>query len=343
MQKLKQILGNLIGEKAFLKLSRFKMGIYNLILLVKSFYRDLRLFRKHSTVFKQDTFKKAETLIILKYHSLEKGLINPEIRHKFGRQNVVELMRLLRRNDVIANREKSQILAAYLALCQYYELHEESKIDISSYFTKADYDYFKALSELKTNSTKKHQLESYFDLTQSNFYDFSYSRCSVRDFSSAMIPIETIEKVVSLAKNAPSVCNRQPATVYYVDDKKDIDSIFAIQQGLKGYSEAISQLMVVVSDRSYFYTVGERNQLYIDGGLFLMNLLYALHYYKIGACPAHWGLNPDADEQIKKILGMSDSEKVICLVAIGVPKDSFTTALSLRRTTDEVLKKVSKA
>jgi nitroreductase len=93
-----------------------------------------------------------------------------------------------------------------------------------------------------------------------------------------------------------------------------------------------------VSDRNYYYSIGERNQLYIDGGVFLMNLLYALHYYKIGACPAHWGFNYKQDKEIQKELNLSGSEKVICLIPIGIPKEEFKTTLSLRRKNEEILK-----
>ncbi len=114
--------------------------------------------------------------------------------------------------------------------------------------------------------------------------------------------------------------------------------MLSIQGGLTGYSSEIAQLLIVVADRNYFYSVGERNQLYVDGGIFLMNLLYALHFYKIGACPAHWGHNYEKDKQIQKEIGLSDSEKVISIVPIGIPKEEFNTTLSLRRSNDEILK-----
>ena len=98
--------------------------------------------------------------------------------------------------------------------------------------------------------------------------------------------------------------------------------------------------MIVVSDRNFFYSVGERNQLYVDGGIFSMNLLYALHYYRIAACPAHWGHNNDKDKEIMRELSLSKSEKVICFIPIGIPKDRFKTTLSLRRANNEILKVV---
>ncbi|MDD4781718.1 MAG: nitroreductase family protein, partial [Tissierellia bacterium] len=107
------------------------------------------------------------------------------------------------------------------------------------------------------------------------------------------------------------------------------------------YSDNLSQLIVLTSDRSYFYSIGERYQLYIDGGIYLMNLLYALHYYEIAACPAHWGMPIEADIKVQKIIGLNDSEKIICLIAIGKPVDEFKTTLSLRRSYNENLRVIN--
>jgi nitroreductase len=340
MQKIKIIIRLILGKALFSKLSLHKQHLMDSISLAKNFYLDFFLYLKHSTVFKQEQFNKIEALITLKYHSIEKGFIHDEIKHQFGKQTVIELCQLLKLKSVISNRHRSQIASAYLSMCEYYKLHMKYQIDISDYYSLADYYLFEEYSTLDLISTKDHKLSDYFDNADKDFYQFSNSRCSVRSYKDEKIPFNIIEKVIELAKNAPSVCNRQPVKVYYVDDKNNIDNIFAIQQGLKGYSEEVSQLLVVVTDRNYFYSVGERNQMYIDGGIFLMNLLYSLHFYKIAACPAHWGLNNDSDSKISKLLNMTDSEKVICLVAIGIPQDEFKTALSYRRSNDEILKRV---
>lgn len=338
MQQINKVIRILFGVNNYKKLSQYKQHIINSISLTKNFYIDFLLFRKHSTVFRQDSFNKIEALIISKYHSLEKGLLHKTIKHQFGKQRVIELIELLKREDVKFHRHRTQILAAYISLCGYYEIHTELNIDISSYFYRADYDLFKKYSDSNLSSVKNNQRSTYFKNSNNDFYNFSNSRCSVRDFTGEKIPLDIIKNVIELTKNAPSVCNRQSVKVYYIDEKIIINSVFEIQQGLNGYTDEISQLLVVVSDRNYFFSVGERNQLYIDGGIFLMNLLYALHFYKISSCPAHWGLNYDSDNKIKKILSISESEKVICLVAIGIPKDEFKTTLSLRRSNDEILK-----
>ena len=69
-----------------------------------------------------------------------------------------------------------------------------------------------------------------------------------------------------------------------------------------------------------------------------MNLLYALHFYKVAACPAHWCYENSVDDKVRDMLGMKDSEKIISLITIGVPTDKFKVTLSLRRNVSEILK-----
>src|SRR5690606_29801797 len=134
------------------------------------------------------------------------------------------------------------------------------------------------------------------------------------------------------------VCNRQGVSVIVVEDKIKIDKVLNIQGGLRSFYENLSQLIVLTSNRNYSYSIGERYQLFIDGGIYLMNLLYALHYYEIAACPAHWGMTNEADTQVQKIIELDESEKIICLVAIGKPTGEFKTTLSLRRPFNENLR-----
>ncbi len=311
------------------------------LFLIVNFFIDGILFFWHSMVFFQNTFSKIESRIILHYHSIEKGLLHEKLKLRFGEKVVIDLIRLLKIDEVKANYKQTQISSAYLAVCKYYEIHQDNNCDISDFFSESDFNYFKSLSTLDSNCILHNRKNIFYKNTNDNFLYFSKSRKSIRNFTGEKIPYTTIEQAIDIAKTAPSVCNRQPTKVYYLEDKNTIEKVFNIQKGLKGYTENIFQLLIVVSDRNYFYKIGERNQLYIDGGIFLMNLLYALHFYKIGACPAHWGLNFKQDKEIKSIIGLKKSEKVICLVPIGIPENEFKTTLSLRRSTEEILKKIN--
>lgn len=127
------------------------------------------------------------------------------------------------------------------------------------------------------------------------------------------------------------MCNRQASNVYIVEDKIKIDAILKIQAGFAGYTKNVNQLLIVTNDRKYYYTIGERNQLYIDGGIYVMNLLYALHYYEIGNCPANWGKTKKDEKQLSEVISIPESEKIMCLIPIGELNDNFKTTLSQRR------------
>jgi len=333
MNKIRTITKNLLGEKAIAKIKSYFIRL----LLLKNYIEDFKLYKKHSSIFKKDTFNKKESEITLLYHAIEKGFLYDPIRFRFAEYKIKELIRYLKSIDLPNVNNRTHIQAAILNLCSYYEIHHKNRIDISDYFRIEDYEFFKGNLKISADPVKYHTTETFFKSIGSDFKEFSSSRRSVRNFTGGKIPNEIFERVVDLANNAPSVCNRQSISVYLIENKKKIDCILKIQGGLKGYDEKLSQLIVLTSDRNYFYSIGERNQLFIDGGIYLMNLLYALHYYKIGACPAHWGMTIDADKKVQNILGLRESEKIICLIAVGIPEDNFKTTLSLRRPASENL------
>lgn len=315
----------------------FKVYLKALMDLSICAYIDGRNFYYHSMVFNQGSFKNVESKIIMHYHSLEKGFLNENFKYRYGKDRVIELIKLLKNNQVLLNYQQSQISAAFLIMCKYYEKHQMNGINISDFFSSNDYSYFKKHTILELDVIKNQTKSDYFKNCENNFLLFSKSRSSIRKYSAEKVSLEIIYKVIELAKTAPSVCNRQTIKIYYLENEPKIQRILALQKGLEGYADGISQMFVLVSDRNYFHTIGERNQLFVDGGIFLMNLLYALHYYKIAACPAHWALTYKQDKKIKHEINLSDSEKVICLIPFGFPTEMVRSTLSLRRDNKEIL------
>ena len=55
--------------------------LLNLRLLFLNYKEDLKLFMRDSTVFKINNFENKEAVIILAYHSLEKGFLFKNNRH----------------------------------------------------------------------------------------------------------------------------------------------------------------------------------------------------------------------------------------------------------------------
>ncbi len=336
---IKNVIKKTIGTSGIKKI-RYMRSYHS---LASNFIRDFNLYSKHSTVFSCDGLNKIECQLILDYHSVEKGLLFKNIKPRFAQLRIEKLHRNLALDVVKENVYRSQIRVAFQVLCEYYELHQSMGVDISDYYTLSQYQSYKeVLGDSYTESFKgaiSYNREEFYSLTDSNFLSFSHSRKSIREFTGELIPNSRIEQAISLALNTPSVCNRQACKVYLIEDKVRIDKLLKVQGGLTGYTENINQLLFVTVDRNYFFNIGERNQFYIDGGMFLMNLLYSLHYYKIANCPANWGKTIQEEKLLNGIVDIPESEKIICVVPIGIAKDDFKVTLSQRRDLSEVLVK----
>lgn len=314
--------------------------VRNTISLYANYLNDLKLYKKYSIVFKKKDLLNKEADLILNYHSLEKGMLFKEMKKGFAVQRVLKLHTILKDSIIIDNINRSQIRVGYEVMCNYYELHRKADFDISEFFTIEQYDYYKRLLDNNYDSEFKGVYEFsredfYSNVTEFNFKDFAHSRKSIRNFTGAKIEEELLKEVINLANTSPSVCNRQASNVYLVEDKEKIDLLLKIQGGFVGYTKDVKQLLILTNDRKYYYTIGERNQLYIDGGIYLMNLLYSLHFYKIANCPANWGKANKDDKAVLAIVNIPESEKIICMIPIGVSKDNFRTTLSLRRPINE--------
>lgn len=333
---MKKTIKYIVGPVLFHKMRKIYHNQMNLIKSTYNYYVDYKSYNKHSHVFKTDTFNKIESELILDYHSIEKGFLHENIRYRFAEDRVKRMLNNLEKIDYEV-RKSSQVSIALKVLADYYEVHKLNEISIENYFPFEIYNVIKARITYKDDIVIKSNSEEYFENAQKSFPEFSNSRKSIRQFSQHLISIERIEQVLDLARNAPSVCNRQPCKVHFVQNKKIVDEILLLQGGLTGFSANVNQIMVLTCDRNYFFSVGERNQMYIDGGIFLMNLLYALHYNKIGACPANWGKEYQDDLSAQEILGLSPSEKIICVIAVGYVNGPIKYTLSMRRSVDEVL------
>lgn len=334
---MKEVLKKIIGHKNYQIIAKIYRFLMNFRLLIINYFYDMKQYYCYSNVFKKDTFEKIEAEIILDYHAIEKGFLHDKIRPKFAIKKVKNLISNLNKVENL-NRHSSQTLVSYRVLRDYYDYHKSISIDISDYLTENDFNKLDINLENKEERVIINQKkDSYFSDVYNSFDKFSNSRKSIRSFSNELIDDLVMENCVKLASNSPSVCNRQSSRVYFIKDKEKINMVLNVQGGLVGFQDKINNLIVLTVDRNFFYTIGERSQFFIDGGIYLMNLMYALHFHKIACCPANWGKMYGDDIKIQKILNLKKSEKVICVLAIGYLNEDVKHTLSQRRTTSEVL------
>lgn len=310
----------------------------NIIVLILNYFFDFYRFFRFSSVFFNNDQNKIEGKIIYYYHTIEKGLTNDSLRLRFGEPKIKKLISLLEIWDTRNyNKNHSQFIAGCSVLCKYYEVHTEKESNISDYFTKKRYEYIKSFSNSKIGGVISNSEERYFEDVHESFDKFSNSRHSLRHFNGELIPIHKIESVINIARNAPSVCNRQSVSVKFIDNERLVKEVLRIQAGMDATADSVKQLMIVTSNLNSFVSNSERYQMYIDGGIFLQNLLYALHYYKIGACALNWSKHFFYDWKMEKLLDIKKSEKIIAIVAIGYPIEDFKVPFSKRKEINEIL------
>nr|WP_244962219.1 nitroreductase family protein [Algibacter amylolyticus] len=169
------------------------------------------------------------------------------------------------------------------------------------------------------------------------FESFVKSRFSIRDFSSEDVDVETIKRAVNIAKHAPSVCNRQSWKAHVYTKEEQILSLLKIQGGNNGFTKSINKLIIVTTNIKAFTTL-ENNQIFIDGGLFSMNLVLALHSQGIGACCLNTCFPFTSEKNVKSVGNIDANERLIMMIGIGNIKDNYKVAISKKKDLNEIIK-----
>lgn len=80
-----------------------------------------------------------------------------------------------------------------------------------------------------------------------------------------------------------------------------------------------------------------RTSAFLDGGIFVQNLLYALHYYKLVACTMNAELSPKQIKQLGDIIGFAKAEIPVAFIAIGKAPREFLYPGSQRINVENVI------
>lgn len=278
--------------------------------------------------------------LILKYHVLEKGLTMPDMRPGFGKQVVKDLLQLCDKYlEMGYDPTDIHFIQSIQVLNEYVRLHKNIEFELDGEITEEIYSLSKQTNILKFGTQNIISKENYFKYSKAEFKEFCLSRHSVRAFSDEEVEIETIKKAVFLAQKGPSSCNRQPSRVYILNNREFIDKVLDAQKGNRGFGHTINKVIVLTAEVGVFSGYAERNEAFINAGLFAMGVLYGLHYYEIGAIPlAYIAVNKDEDKLVRSICGIPDSEVVCMFIGCGIVRNTFSIATSVRYPVDSITK-----
>ena len=270
------------------------------------------------------------------YHVIEKCLAMPnfELGHGIVRVEIV-VGDLFKYRELGFDLTHPQYIAAVQAVQEYSRVHKELGYKLPDDL-QIDIDRLLEGTNIPKHRQPLVTRAQFFAQSNGSFEEFARSRHSVRAYLEENISNEVIKKVVDLARTTPTACNRQPNKTYVVGDKAKIRQIITLQGGGRGFAEDANKLFVITSAVEAF-GYNEYMEVYKAGGMYVMNLLYALHAYQIGACPLIWSGEKKRDVQLRKLLHIPDNEEIIMLVAAGYPLDKFKYVASERNRLDDSL------
>ncbi|MBD2298357.1 nitroreductase family protein [Nostoc sp. FACHB-190] len=306
--------------------------------LAYNYAYDFTNFIRWSSVRGSSTQTQLGALITMDYHRIEKGLALKEPKVGFGTDIIERLLsNLWEYQKKYGVDEIVQI--SINTLVAYYEFNLNNSL-------KNDRLYHELLNlkEIIPADIKVHQGgvlkitgKQIIESSQINFRDFVNSRYSIRHFAPIDVEISLIEKAIEMAQKTPSVCNRQSSKVHIFTSNEDKSKVLKFQNGNRGFGEQISKVLIVTSDLQNFVSAGERNQSWIDGGMFSMSLVYALHSLGLGTCCLNWSVQHQTDTNLKQVAGIKDSEVVIMMIAVGHLPNELNVAQSPRKNICEVM------
>jgi nitroreductase len=280
-----------------------------------------------------------QALLNKQTHVIEKGLSMPESRVGFGADKIDQL---------------KTILPLYVSQFGWDEISRMCHETLSGYcsFNRQNGNRLDALTsflEEVNPGTVVHAPEGAFSgmawltrkeiLSSQNapFGQLAASRHSFRTFSADPVEEEDIERAVEISIRTPSSCNRQPWKVHYFSGKSKCAQMLKYQNGNRGFGHAIGTLLVVTCDLRCFENYTERNQPYIDGGMFVMSLLYALQSQGLATCCLNMCTDTDTDKRLRKVKYFQEEEIFIAMIGVGHFPDSFKVAQSTRKPLRNIL------
>ncbi len=250
-----------------------------------------------------------EAQITKDYHRIEKGLALQQPRRPFGLEVQRRLEKLLPAAD--PNAAYTQHARSALTALQQWNEGGDVSEDISPVRELAD----PALSDAAA---------------------FFGTRHSVRDFSVRPVEADVLERAVELALFSPSVCNRQSWRLH-IRHGEEARKVLEFQNGSAGFRDIVPAVAVVTVDARAFAGTKERNQGWIDGGIFAMSFVWALHALGLDSCMLNMSVPTFKADALRRHLNADDSELIIMMVAIGYGREGHRRARSPRRDAASVM------
>lgn len=278
-----------------------------------------------------DDIEKMQYTLLRENHVIEKGMSMRNPRKGFGQEKVNSLLdRLQKYLELYGDVDKEFMRYPLSTINNYIIYTEKCGTPIPNIIKK--YDKLKKDANIVEISCNAGIIEMTKEEILSNcnkdFESLLYSRHSLRYFSMEPIEYETIIKALQLAQRTPSACNRQGWKTHVYQGERSIDLI-KWQGGGRGFEDECRNTILVTANLKAFLFY-EVHQAYVDGGLYAMNLINALHSLGLGCIPLSCGFEYSKLQKLERF-GIPENEVPIVIIAFGKLQDKFSVAVSTRK------------
>ena len=313
-----------------------KILIYKIIQVFIEYFQDIWSFLRYNGYSPFEPLdRRLSNKILIDAHTIEKGLTIPNPRPHFGGDKICALLDMaMQQGDSVQDDLPRKMLIG--ALRDYRDTF--SDVPPPDPFLAARIDAFLDSSATANALGGVRIIADMTDVERSeSVIAFLKARFSARNFGQRGLSDAEIASVISVAQRAPSQCNRQSVRVHVYRDRSRISKLLELQRGARGFIELVPTLFVVTSEITAWGGAEQRNQFYIDGGIYTMMLLLALEAHGFVSCPLNLALSNQNERVIKKFGDISASERLIVMIAAGsAPDEPLHVACSPRRSTDSI-------
>lgn len=323
-RKLK-VFRNWLGQlRAHVKL---KIGF---ALEAKDFYG--RLCHFNASVDTDHDMIKMQYTLLRESHVLEKGLSMKEPRLGFGQAKAQELlMRIDKYYGTFGHQDREFCFCPLNTICAYLDYQKRTGADVSR-LTQSFLALCRKIGhqpQVQGGGTREIRNVEIQKSAASNFPSLLASRHSIRYFDQRNLPARTqIERALELAQRTPSACNRQAWHTHVYQGAASV-GLAKWQGGCRGFEDEMTSTILVTADLKGFLW-HEVHQAYVDGGLYAMNLINAIHALGMGTIPLSLGFSRTKLKELRRF-GIPENEVPIVIIGFGNLLPVSKVAISARK------------
>lgn len=156
------------------------------------------------------------------------------------------------------------------------------------------------------------------------FFEVIAKRHSVRKFEDRPVEREVIDAVLNAAQTAPSSKNCRSTAFMVIEDRDTIAAISEMRDFGSAFVRNAPAVVVVMGDET-------KTDLWVDNCAISATFVQlAATAMDLGSCWVHVNGRPrsredaslgDAESYLKKLLGIRDGMRILCVIALGYPLD----------------------